>query len=112
MGLTPVLIFVANAAVAAAAVGIVLPTRYGSDPALLAAATREGGSFETLSVLALMALSVWFLLRSRRAGQSSVPRRLLTAVGLLALVGALEELSWGQHLVGFETPGILGDINA
>lgn len=112
MGLTRVLILAAYGAVAAAAVVIVLLTRFGEDPTLLAAATREGGPFETLSVLALLALSVWSLALARRAGKSSMPRRLLTMAGLLALLGALEELSWGQHLFGFETPVILRDINA
>ena len=112
MGFTRVLIPVTYGTVAAAAVGVVLLTRYGDEPTLLAAATREGGPFETLSVVALLALAVWSLVRSRRAGQMSMPRRLLIAVGLLALLGALEELSWGQHLVGFDTPGILRHINA
>jgi len=112
MGLTRVLILVAYATVAAAAVSTVLLTRYGNDPTLLAAATREGGPFETLSVLALLAVSVWSLMRSRCTGQSSGPRRLLTAIGLLALLAALEELSWGQHLIGFDTPAVLRDINA
>ncbi|MGD8978173.1 MAG: hypothetical protein PVG91_11255 [Gammaproteobacteria bacterium] len=111
MGLTRVLILVAYGTVAAAAVGIVALTRYGNDSTLLAAATREGGPFETLSVLALLSLSAWSLVQSRRPGQLTMLRRMLVVVGLLALLGALEELSWGQHLVGFDTPAVLRDIN-
>ena len=76
MGLTRVLILVGYATVAAAAVSIVLLTRYGNDPTLLAAATREGGPFETLSVLSLLSLAVWSLVQSRRTGPAAMPRQI------------------------------------
>ena len=93
------------AAYAVAAVGAlwtVATTRWGGHPERLATLTAEGGPFETATALALAALGVWAILRRRRWW---------IVAGVLFLLAALEELSWGQHLFGFETPGWLRGRN-
>jgi hypothetical protein len=62
---------------------------------------------------AILAASVVFALAARRAQQAGL--RGLTILFLLVAVGAFvvagEEISWGQRLLGLETPDVLKDIN-
>ena len=93
------------AAYAVAAVGAlwtVATTRWGGQPERLATLTVEGGPFETATALALATLGVWAILRRRRWW---------VVAGILFVLAALEELSWGQHLLGFQTPGWLQGRN-
>lgn len=93
------------AAYAVAAVGAlwtVATTRWGGHPDRLAALTVEGGPFETATAVALAVLGVWAILRRRRWW---------VVAGILFVLAALEELSWGQHLFGFGTPGWLQGRN-
>lgn len=80
---------------AVAAVLTVLMTRFGGWPGLLEQMTVEGGPFETATALALAALGLWCLLRRTWYWR---------IFGLLLILAALEEISWGQRLLGFETP--------
>ena len=72
---------------------------------LLKTATRENGFFESLSVLALLATFFYggyFCFKYRR----SLSKRNLFLIGgfaLLAFVGAMEEISWGQQLLHFQS---------
>ena len=79
----------------------------------LKAMTKESGFFEWASVLLLFAIAATGL--SALAVNSSAfqgRRRLaLLLFSLLAFLGALEELSWGQHLVGFESAEIFKEHN-
>jgi hypothetical protein len=95
-------VFVAYATAAAAALWTVAATRFGGRDELLARMTVEGGVFETATALVLALLAGWAVARGTR------PWRLAGAVLVLA---ALEELSWGQHLLGFETPAWLAGRN-
>lgn len=96
---------------AALSIWVVLATRFSSDGTILERWTAEGGLFENATVIALFALAVgcW------RAGWNRVivtrKRLLLCVAGTLVLVGAMEEMSWGQRLVGFETPDALIQLN-
>jgi hypothetical protein len=76
---------------------------------------NEDGVIEWLGALALLAASALFLLaflRSRRQSEYGRVKRL--ALFLLAVAfffGAGEELSWGQRILGLETPAGLLDAN-
>jgi len=80
---------------AATAIVTVLLTRFGGRPELLERMTVEGAPFETATALSLALLGLWCLLRRTWYWR---------AFGLLLILGALEEISWGQRLLGFETP--------
>lgn len=79
-------------------------TRY-REPTLLYRLTVEDGIVEWLTVGALISLAVMLFLDLRRL--SSETPRALTLVGYAlaaaCLLGAGEEISWGQRLFGFET---------
>lgn len=78
--------------------GVVYATAHGH-PGLLLALTQEDGPVEWLTALLLLAMGLYGL------SQRPLPFRLL---GILGLLGAGEEISWGQRLLGFETsPEIL-----
>lgn len=64
----------------------------------------EGGPAESLTVVALLAAS-FVSFRRFRGGVGWRDRSLSLAVALLLLLGVGEELSWGQRLLDFETPG-------
>lgn len=94
-----------TAAYAAAALGAVVTiavSRFGRHPGLLEAVTAEGGPFETATAAVLILLGCWSAWQGRGAWRLA---------GLLFVVAGLEELSWGQHLLGFDTPGWLADRN-
>jgi hypothetical protein len=95
-------VFVAYALAAAAALVTVLATRFGGRPDLLARLTEEGGPFETATAITLGLTGLW---AAAHAGP------LWRVGGLLLVLAALEELSWGQHLFGFPTPDWLAGRN-
>ncbi len=76
----------------------------------------EDGLFEVLGAVALLVGSTFTflaLLRLRSRGGASLLKLLSYAgVGLLLFVAAGEELSWGQRLLGIETPESVRRINA
>lgn len=96
---------------AAATIGIVLAAGLTDDPALLANATRESGPFENATVVALFLLGLWCVTTGRRRGRSRWWRTGLPVFGLLAIAAGLEEMSWGQHFLGFSTPEFLAGRN-
>ncbi len=83
------------------------------DPVLLGKFAREDGIVETASFLFLM-LASGLLLKSalqarpasRRQHQAVSPavQSYLFAIAAIVFVIAMEEISWGQRLVGFRTP--------
>ncbi|MEM7305937.1 MAG: hypothetical protein AAF682_04670 [Planctomycetota bacterium] len=97
-----------HALVASAAVVVVALTGFAQEHrSLLAHATQESGPFELGGALALTLLSAYsvrVLLRERaeRALRPSV-RLAVAAMAVLGLLAALEELSFGQHILGFES---------
>jgi len=101
----------AYAVFAALSLWVVLATRFGNDPTILERWTAEAGLFENATVVALFALAAgcW---RAGWVSTIATPRRLLLfAIGTIVLIGAMEEMSWGQRLVGFETPDALDQLN-
>lgn len=73
---------------------------------LLAEVCRESGPFELCSSLVLLitsAYSIRVLLRERRERRMRpVFRAVIAGLAVLTFAAALEELSWGQHLLGIE----------
>jgi hypothetical protein len=68
-------------------------------------ALREDGPVEWATVAALLlAAAVALVAGWRRPRGGGVHRVFLLALGAVCLVGALEEMSWGQRLLGVETP--------
>lgn len=69
---------------------------------------REDGQVEVLTFIALLAGGVLFL---RTAVYDRPDRAGCIFFGLLCLGVAGEEISWGQRLIGYETPAFVSDIN-
>ena len=73
----------------------------------------EDHVIEWSQFVAILAAAVVFAVAARRAQQAG--RRGLTILFLLVAVGAFvvagEEVSWGQRILGLETPEALKDIN-
>ncbi len=79
-------------------------------PSAWARLGREDGVVEAANVLALLALSAAAAWRARRSPAGArAPSAVLTIAGLL---GAGEELSWGQRLFGIEPPAFFLRHNA
>jgi hypothetical protein len=95
-------IFAAYLVAAAGTIWTIVMSRWGGRPDLLVTLTAESGPFEAATALSLFLLGLW------AATRGAWGWRLL---GVLLVVAALEELSWGQHLLGFETPGWLRGRN-
>ena len=78
--------------------------------------TEESGLYETLTAVMLWVASV-FLLRAslrllRTYGASGWVRFVLPAsLGVLLFLAACEEVSWGQHYLGFATPEAMVEFN-
>ena len=73
----------------------------------------EDGVSEWWSVVAYLASASMAILTARHLGHLGRPR-LALAYGLLSavlVVGALEEVSWGQRLFGWSTPEALSEVN-
>jgi hypothetical protein len=70
----------------------------------------EDGFWETLGALALAGAGVLFLMAGWLPRHRQV-RWMYVALGAAMLLGALEEVSWGQRLIGFDTPEPLRAIN-
>ncbi|MBN2894484.1 MAG: hypothetical protein JXK05_01145 [Campylobacterales bacterium] len=69
---------------------------------LLEQATRENGLFETISVGLLLWLA-YEVYRGRKRFGAAWMRYASVAFALLAFVAAMEEISWFQHYLGFES---------
>jgi hypothetical protein len=76
--------------------------------------TRENGIWETLTAGSLAAGGLLFLIAVRKFGDcfdSRMAKWPSLILGFLLLVGAGEEISWGQHWLGFSTPEFIRGIN-
>jgi hypothetical protein len=104
-------VFWSYVATAVATLVVVLAARIRNDPPLLAAATRESGGFENATVLALILLGLWCLAAGRRRRGGRLWRFGIVVFGVLVIMAGLEEMSWGQHLIGFGTPEFLAGRN-
>ncbi len=90
-----------------------LATLY-KDPSYLYRFTREDGAIEWATVIALLALSTYLFAKLRRPTPKQLPRILKYSgigLGVLSLLGVLEEISWGQRLFGFETSPSVDKLN-
>ena len=68
---------------------------------------REDGLVEWLTFLELLAMSGYSFVMTAHLGHSEgerVARRVWLFFGLLFLFGAMEEISWGQRILGIESP--------
>lgn len=77
--------------------------------------TQENGIWETLTAGSLAAGGLLFLIAVRKFGDcfdSRMAKWPSLILGFLLLVGAGEEISWGQHWLGFSTPEFIKGINA
>jgi len=94
--------------VSVATVMVVLITAHDpSQTDLLRRMTRENGVVEWSSVAVLtliLVVCLGSLLRHRKHPYlPNLARTLLVALGFTALLGALEEISWGQQVLGFRS---------
>lgn len=105
------LAFLGYLAAAGATLVVVILARLRGDPSILAAATRESGVFENATVLALVLLGLWCMTAGRRRRDERLWRWGLPLFGILAVMAGLEEMSWGQHVIGFATPEFLAGRN-
>jgi hypothetical protein len=85
---------------------------------LLALAVPEDHYFEIVGALALLATSILFLYGFRlarrildRTWMSLAKQLVYLGLAFLFFVGAGEEISWGQRLLGFETPEAVSQVN-
>jgi hypothetical protein len=74
----------------------------------------ENGPVELLTFVCLMAEGVLALLLVRRLdrrGEGPLARRFGVAFAMGMFFVAMEEIAWGQHLLGFSTPDFLRGLN-
>lgn len=81
------------------------------DQGRIYALIRENGPYQTYTAVSFFVASVFLLLaffqpgNGNRLGSRSTRRNVfIVLLAIVLFVGAGEELSWGQHLLGFETP--------
>ena len=87
---------------------------HNQEPSLLYRVTREDGPIENATVLAMLFLAAMIPWRLKRPSQAELPpmyRLAAWALAFLALLGAGEEVSWGQRIFGFETGETMSRIN-
>lgn len=94
-------------ALAAAAIAISYSAYFVFDVPAVIALGREDGVFEYVTVVCFLVASALFFFAWRESGNAFF---LLLALALF--VGAGEEISWGQRLIGFRTPEALASVNA
>jgi len=75
---------------------------------------QEDGAFEYLTVAILVVGSVCMFASAPRIGDrhGKWPRMVLLGFGVLLFLAAMEEISWGQRILGIETPEPLKAVNA
>jgi hypothetical protein len=78
---------------------------------------KEGGLETTTAVLygtaAMISIATWWrYVRTQEAGSLKFWKTCgLLALGIVCIAIAMEELSWGQHLLGFSSIGLFKDAN-
>ncbi|MGQ0654504.1 MAG: hypothetical protein ACT4P4_19945 [Betaproteobacteria bacterium] len=91
---------------AAATIALSYSTYLVFDASAMIALGREDGVFESLTVVFFLIASALFFVTWRRSGNVFF---LLLSFALF--VGAGEEISWGQRLIGFATPSAVAATN-
>ncbi|MBT8038340.1 MAG: hypothetical protein KJO21_12435 [Verrucomicrobiae bacterium] len=88
------------------------------EPSLFQRLHREDGCFEYAGCLLLLCCSVLLILQGRRELKAGLPGRwsvmsawVLILTGSIFFIGAGEEISWGQRILGFDTPQTIKEIN-
>jgi hypothetical protein len=92
---------------------VLLPDDLFSD-FVLTQMVREDGLIETLGAFSLLVASGLFFagfLQARHRSSTRVMRLFLLGLAVALFFGAGEELSWGQRLLGIDTPGALQERN-
>lgn len=87
---------------------------YWVAPSFLYRVTREDGPVENATFFALLylaAMLVWRLKRSDHLVYPKTYRYAAWTLAILAVLGAGEEVSWGQRVFGFETGETMSRIN-
>ncbi len=74
----------------------------------LAGGEREGTLVERLTAALFVGAGLALLLAAVAVGRAA-PVYILAALGLFFIAG--EEISWGQHIFGFATPGFVEEVN-
>ncbi len=71
----------------------------------LSTMSRENGFFESISVVLLLIMGVVALYWVVKKGSNAKTGMMfvVASLGLLAIIAAFEEISWGQQLLGFES---------
>lgn len=107
-----------NGAILAAVLGVSWGLVALLHPGQLAVLTIEDGLFEWAGALAFLGASVVFLVEyiRTRAGHALAPARtpkslLLVGFSLLFFVAFGEEISWGQRLLGLQSPTLFSEYN-
>jgi hypothetical protein len=72
--------------------------------------SKEDGYIEYLTTFYLLAASILCLFKATQEAEK-LPRLFFYALALLLFFGFGEEISWGQRIIGFETPENLDQIN-
>lgn len=81
---------------------------------LLLQTTRENGLYEWLTVLAGLCITAVALVGIRNTkihNKCILPVPLLWIFAIVGILGSLEEISWGQHILGFESEGVFEEYN-
>ena len=76
---------------------------------------EEDGVFESMTAILLFLAAILFFRSTRMAGRKgqAIPIRLLLgSLGLFCLFFCMEEISWGQRILGWETPEWAKNINS
>jgi len=86
------------------AIATVIITAHG-DATLLRTMTQENGFFESMSVIVLLSITTYGCIALYRySKQFSVAALVVIALmSLLTFIAAMEEMSWGQHLLHFQS---------
>ncbi len=111
------LFFACYALIACTVISIVFITQLIPGQAqLLRSMTIESGPFElgTVFILLIISLRSWqFLLFTTLSPRTGLNyhKLFILAFSLVALLAALEELSWGQHLFQFDAEGVFAEHN-
>ncbi|GJM36519.1 MAG: hypothetical protein DHS20C18_55200 [Saprospiraceae bacterium] len=71
---------------------------------------EEDGLLENLTALLSFSAAVIFLYLALK-NEKSIKRFFLLALGALLFLFAMEEISWGQRIIGWETPKALHKVN-
>lgn len=83
-------------------------------PFSLALIAREDGLLESITAISFAVATVCFALAAARAPQLREPvwaRTMTICWAVLMLLALGEEISWGQRILGIETPASMSEIN-